>query len=99
MGELYSAASCLQGVTSPVGAPGSSAEGMQIHLHLFAAAQHPHGGVEPPRRNRHLPPTHQLPVPGEEHLQDHRGATVRVKTPQSTIPPFTVNPPMERWNN
>lgn len=49
--------------------PGSSAEGMQVHLHLLAAAQHPHGGVQAPRRDDHLPPAHELPIPREKHLQ------------------------------
>lgn len=58
---------------SPVRALSSSAEGMQIHLDLLSAAQHPHRGIEAPWRDHHLPPAHQLPVPREEHLQDHRG--------------------------
>lgn len=53
-----------------------SAEWMEVHLHLFPTAEHPDGGVEPSDRDHHLPPADYLTVPGEEHLDEHRGATV-----------------------
>lgn len=59
---------------------GSAAEGMQIHLDLLSAAQHPHGGIEASWRDRHLPSTHQLPIPGEKHLRDQKGATASYNT-------------------
>lgn len=66
--------SIMLGYRGPAGpASGSSAQRMQVHLHLLAAAQHPHGGVEASGGDGHLPAAHQLPVPGEKHLQDHRG--------------------------
>lgn len=67
MGELYSAVSCLHPPPGAGLSSGSSAEGMQVHFHLLAAAQHPHGGVEAPRRDDHLSPAHELPVPREKH--------------------------------
>ncbi len=49
---------------------------MEVHLHLFSAAEHPDSGVKPPGRDNHFPPADNLAVPGEEHLDEHRGATV-----------------------
>lgn len=49
---------------------------MEVHLHLFSAAEHPDTGVKSSVRDNHFPPADNLAVPGEEHLDEHRGATV-----------------------
>lgn len=49
---------------------------MEVHLHLFSAAEHPNSGVKPSSRDNYFPPADNLAVPGEEHLDEHRGATV-----------------------
>lgn len=49
---------------------------MEVHLHLFSTAEHPDSGVKPSGRDNHFPPADNLAVPGEEHLDEHRGATV-----------------------
>lgn len=74
----------LDGACSGLRPLGSSAERMQVHLDFLTAAQHPHGGVQTPRGDRHLPSTHQLPVPGEKHLEESREVAVRTNT-QTTI--------------
>lgn len=53
-----------------------SAERMEVHLHLFSAAEHPDSGVKPSGRDNYFPPADNLAVAGEEHLDEHRGATV-----------------------